>query len=103
MEETQGFAMTLTALEGTTPMILNLVYCKNCASCPFLTMVDRLEHEYPDDLRVTELDCIAACDTPPSVILEYDFYPSITPDELYQRVHDQFAHEDILHQIAQDT
>ena len=94
--------MARTLLEGIDSMILNLVYCKNCASCPFLNMVDKLEHEYPGDLQVTELDCIAACDTPPSVILEYDFYPNITPDELYRRVHEQFDHGRILEEIASE-
>lgn len=93
----------VTFVESYKPMILNLVYCKNCSNYAFSHMIHKLEDEYADDLKVTELDCMAACDTPPSVMLEYDFYASITPDELYDRVHEQFDHERILKEIASEA
>lgn len=70
--------------------MLHLVYCQSCSenSLDFLRTVSKLGTEYPNDLCVVDLDCLAACDTPPSVMLEYDFFPAITPMELYQRVHE---------------
>ncbi len=49
-------------------------------------MVTRLRSEYPDTLHIVELRCMAACDDVPAVMIEYDYYPRITPQELYQRI-----------------
>jgi NADH:ubiquinone oxidoreductase subunit E len=52
--------------------------------------IAQLRAEFPE-LAVVELDCMAACDEVPAVMIEYDFYPQVTPHELIQRVRAEFT------------
>lgn len=65
-------------------------------------MVSQLQGEYPHELAVVPMSCIAACDASPAVILEYDFYPNITPTELYRRVHDQLDNQHLIEELARE-
>ncbi|MCU0495066.1 MAG: hypothetical protein MUD01_26050 [Chloroflexaceae bacterium] len=67
---------------------LRLTLCGLCTqSRPEITYtVNRLLKEYPDELKVVALDCIAACDDVPAVMIEMDYLPRVTPQELYTAV-----------------
>jgi NADH:ubiquinone oxidoreductase subunit E len=52
-----------------------------------------LQGEHPDDLRVVEVKCMAACRQSPAVMVDYDFYPNVTPEELYGVVNAKLATE----------
>ncbi|NJP06177.1 MAG: hypothetical protein HC837_11435 [Chloroflexaceae bacterium] len=69
-------------------MIVQLTFCQTCTqnSFDFLNMVNELEQTYPHDLCVVQLNCIAACDEVPAVIIDYDFIPNISAAELNQKV-----------------
>ena len=55
--------------------------------------IDQLKCEYADDLAVVELNCMAACEDVPAVMLEYDYYPQVTPQELYEIVNASLKQE----------
>jgi NADH:ubiquinone oxidoreductase subunit E len=48
----------------------------------FLRTVARLIAEHGDQLVVVEVDCMAACDDVPAVMLNYSYYPQVNPNEL---------------------
>jgi NADH:ubiquinone oxidoreductase subunit E len=70
-------------------MPIQLTMCRLCTrSRPdFLRTVAKLVKEHPDDLFVVELDCMAACDDVPAIMVEYDYHPQVTPQELTAAVH----------------
>jgi hypothetical protein len=74
---------------------LHLTYCATCAqNVPdFLATLHQLQREHPDELYVVELDCMAACDAAPAVIIELDedddtfeYVPRIRASQLYHRI-----------------
>lgn len=87
-------------------MALRLTCCGQCGACfsKLTSTIEQLQSEYRDDLRVVEVECMAACNEAPAVMLDYDFYPHVTPDELYQEVssrlltetHTTTAHQSLL-------
>jgi NADH:ubiquinone oxidoreductase subunit E len=69
-------------------MPIQLTLCRLCSrSRPaFLAALRQLAADYPDDLIVVELECMAACDDVPAVMIETDYFPQVTPDELMDRI-----------------
>ncbi len=69
-------------------MKLQLVYCSFCAlhNRDFIEVLERLQQRYPHDLSVVELTCMAACDDSPAVLINDQYYPGITPEELLKLV-----------------
>lgn len=65
-------------------MPVQLTMCRLCArSRPeFLQAVAQLVTAYPDEIIVEELECMAACDDVPAIMVETDYYPQVRPSEL---------------------
>ncbi len=61
-------------------MPLYLTYCTNCTSDmpEFLNALEEIQQTYQDDLCVVEVDCMAACDTAPTVVLDDDILPRVS-------------------------
>lgn len=74
-------------------MPIEITFCALCTrSRPeFLDIVDQLRYEYPDDLCIVTLNCMAACDDVPAVMINIDYRPRITPDDLYNTIKAQIA------------
>jgi NADH-quinone oxidoreductase subunit E len=74
---------------------LQISYCGHCAdfSPAFKRMMVKLQQEYPDQLRMTRLECMAACDRGPVMMIEYDYYDRVTPDRLYELVTSRLAEQ----------
>ncbi len=56
--------------------------------------LNQLKQEYPDDLRMVPLECMAACDEAPVAMVEYDFFSRIVPKEFYDYVKSRLAETD---------
>lgn len=69
-------------------MSIQLTMCRLCThSRPeFRRAVDRLLTTFPNELRLEELECMAACDDVPAVMIETDYYPQVTAADLDQVV-----------------
>ncbi len=69
-------------------MPLQLIMCRYCArSRPeFCNMVARLARAHPTELEVIELECMAACDDVPAVMIDTDYFPRVRPAELEHEV-----------------
>lgn len=65
-------------------MTVRLTMCSLCTrSRPeFLRAISQIIAEYRDELIVIELECMAACDDVPAVMLDYDYHPQVSPSEL---------------------
>jgi hypothetical protein len=74
-------------------MPVQLTLCRLCTrSRPeFCRAITQLISEHPDQLLVEELECIAACDDVPAIMLETDFYPKLPPCELIRLVEARLA------------
>lgn len=73
-------------------MPVQLTICRLCIrSRPdVFTTVLQLAEAFPDDLIVVELECMAACDDVPAVMIETDYFPQVTPCRLNTLVRDLF-------------
>jgi len=71
-------------------MPLQLTICRLCTrSRPeFQRAVTQLAQAYPGDIEVVELDCMAACDEVPAVMIEASYYPQMVPQELIRLVNE---------------
>lgn len=69
-------------------MPLDLIMCRHCVlSRPdFIATVKRLRKAFPNDIRVVELECMAACDDVPAVMIETDYFPRINYREFEREV-----------------
>ncbi len=69
-------------------MPLRISYCGQCANFApeFKRTLTRLQQEYPQQLRVVELECMAACQNGPVAMIEYDYYERIAPERFYELV-----------------
>lgn len=69
-------------------MPLDLIFCRQCArSRPtFLATLKRLAATHPQDIRLVELDCMAACDDVPAAMIETEYFPRANPREFEQEV-----------------
>lgn len=83
-------------------MIINLVYCHTCTMYDeeFLGTIGQLKETYQDDLHVVTVDCMAACDQAPAVMLEYDYVPKAKPRDLTRRVARLANSDQMLRKIA---
>ncbi|MGQ9480048.1 NAD(P)H-dependent oxidoreductase subunit E [Chloroflexus sp.] len=68
--------------------VIELTICRLCSrSRPDIWQtLSRLRTAYPGALCIVELDCMAACDDVPAVMLEYDYFPRVTPQQLIEIV-----------------
>lgn len=75
-------------LKGLCSMPLDLIFCRQCAiSRPnFLATVKRLATTHPQDIRLVELDCMAACDDVPAAMIDTDYFPRVNPREFEREV-----------------
>jgi NADH:ubiquinone oxidoreductase subunit E len=69
-------------------MPLQLTMCRLCTrSRPeFLRAINQLVASYPREIEVVELECMAACDDVPAIMIETDYYPQISPQNLVSLV-----------------
>lgn len=69
-------------------MPVTLTICRLCArSRPdFLRTLGQLLAAYPDDLVVEELECMAACDDVPAIMVETDYIPQARPSDLISSI-----------------
>ncbi len=69
-------------------MPVQLTLCRLCTlSRPdIIRTIARLVSTYPNELVVVELDCMAACDDVPAVMIETDYFPKVSPPSLEQIV-----------------
>ncbi len=67
---------------------VELTICRLCSrSRPDIRQaLARLKAAHPNDLCIVELDCMAACDDVPAIMLEYDYVPRVTPQQLIELV-----------------
>lgn len=74
-------------------MPVQLTICRLCiGSRPdVLRAVAQLAADYPDELVVVELECMAACDDVPAVMLETDYFPKVSPRSLERTVRELLA------------
>jgi NADH:ubiquinone oxidoreductase subunit E len=65
-------------------MPVQLTICRLCVrSRPdIFQTVTQLAAAFPDELIVVELECMAACDDVPAVMVETDYFPRISPCQL---------------------
>lgn len=69
-------------------MPLQLTMCSRCSRNrpEFLRTVAQLAATYRDRLMVVEVECMAACDEGPAVMLDYDYHSHVTPADLQSLV-----------------
>lgn len=74
-------------------MPVELTICRLCiGSRPDVReTVARLASAYPGQLLVVELECMAACDDVPAVMLETDYFPQVTPCSLLTVVRERLG------------
>ncbi len=75
------------------PMSIRLTYCSICTrrNSEFFRTISRLRQEHPNELVVVELNCMAACDDEPAVILGNDYLPHVSPADLRARIKAQLV------------
>ncbi|MEI7768837.1 MAG: NAD(P)H-dependent oxidoreductase subunit E [Chloroflexales bacterium] len=69
-------------------MPLQLTMCRLCTrSRPdLLRAINQLATSYPNDLNIVELECMAACDDVPAIMIETNYYAHVAPQDLINRV-----------------
>jgi NADH:ubiquinone oxidoreductase subunit E len=69
-------------------MAIRLTMCSLCTlSRPeFMRAVAQIIAEHQDEIVLIELECMAACDDVPAVMLDYDYHPQVSPSELHTLV-----------------
>lgn len=74
-------------------MAVRLTLCGLCTpSRPDVyCLIDKLRRDFSAELQVHEVDCMAACDDSPAVMIEYDYYPRVTANLLRQLVEARIA------------
>ncbi len=80
--------------EGTPPlgkvlsMTLHLTMCRLCTrSRPdLLRAICQLTASYPNEIEIIELECMAACDDIPAIMIETSYYPHVAPQDLISHV-----------------
>lgn len=72
-------------------MPLQLTLCRVCTrSRPdFLRTIAQLRAENPGQIEVVELDCMAACDEMPALLVSTQYYAHIGPQDLVRIVREQ--------------
>lgn len=79
--------------QGRDGMPVQLTMCRFCIrSRPEVQRtVAQLVKEFPNQIEVEELDCIAACDDVPAIMIETDYYPQVAPCELARLIRDRLT------------
>jgi hypothetical protein len=74
-------------------MPVQLTICRLCIrSRPdVFNTVLRLAEAFPERLIVVELECMAACDDVPAVMIETDYFPQVAPCHLDALVRERVA------------
>ncbi|PDW04154.1 NAD(P)H-dependent oxidoreductase subunit E [Candidatus Viridilinea mediisalina] len=74
-------------------MRVQLTVCRFCTrSRPeFCRTVAELAQTYPNEIAIEELDCMAACEDVPAVMIEEDYYAQLPPCELIRLVEAKLA------------
>lgn len=72
-------------------MPIELTICRFCiGSRPDVrATITRLAASHPGDLVVVELECMAACDDVPAVMLDTDYFPQVSPHCLARLVEER--------------
>ena len=72
-------------------MPIQLMLCSLCTQSrpDFLRTLARLIAEYPHELCVVELECMAACDDVPAIMLETDYHPQLSAADLCMLVRER--------------
>jgi NADH:ubiquinone oxidoreductase subunit E len=62
--------------------------CRLCTrSRPeLLCAINQLAASYPNQIEIVELECMAACDDVPAVMIETNYYAHVAPQDLISRV-----------------
>lgn len=73
-----------------TSVALQLIICSSClASQPDMQhAIEELQAELGNQLDITRLDCMAACDDVPAVMIEHAYCPRLSPHSLRRRILD---------------
>lgn len=74
-------------------MPVQLTICRLCIrSRPAVfNTVMQLAEAFPEELLVVELECMAACDDVPAVMVETDYFPQVSPCRLDAIVRERFT------------
>lgn len=74
-------------------MPLRVTYCGHCArtSAEFMNVLAQLQKEHPEQLRLVELECMAACTEAPVAMVEYDFFSRVVAQDFYNYVKNKLA------------
>jgi hypothetical protein len=77
-----------TAPGKASAMPLHLTMCRLCArSRPeFLRALAQIAVSYPKEIEIVELECMAACDDVPAIMIDTNYHPQIMPHELIRLV-----------------
>ena len=75
-------------LQPQHTMPMQLIICTSCiAERPDMRLaIAELEAELGEQLEVLSLDCMAACNDVPAVMIEHAYCPRLSPSALRQRV-----------------
>ncbi|MBP1465572.1 NAD(P)H-dependent oxidoreductase subunit E [Candidatus Chloroploca sp. M-50] len=74
-------------------MPVQLTMCRFCIrSRPEVQRtVAQLVKEFPNQVEVEELDCMAACDDVPAIMIETDYHPQVAPCELARLIRERLT------------
>lgn len=69
-------------------MPIQLTMCRLCTGSrpEFERAVNQLIAENPEAIDLVELECMAACDDVPAVMVETDYYAQVIPQDLLRIV-----------------
>jgi NADH:ubiquinone oxidoreductase subunit E len=75
-------------------MPLQLTMCRLCTQSrpEFLRAVNQLVAMYPNQIEVVELECMAACDDVPAIMIETDYHPQLIPQDLIRLIREMLQH-----------
>lgn len=69
-------------------MAVQITFCTTCAQAlpRKYESIYRLQQEYPHDLHIRTVECMAACDAPPTVCIDGEYHLKLSPVELEERL-----------------
>ena len=72
-------------------MAIQLTVCSLCLERNPETQqaIEQLQDELGEGLQVISLPCMAACDHAPAALIDYDYFPSLSPQLLRRAVLDR--------------
>ncbi len=51
-----------------------------------LRAINQITTSYPNEIEIIELDCMAACDDIPAIMIETKYYAHVAPQDLISRI-----------------